>query len=62
MTLLVEIGTAEEISTGSADEFAAAVFEPRGAGGTVDLMVFGGQSALVCALERMFFAECRIER
>ena len=62
MTLLVEIGTAEEISTGSADELAAAVFESRRAGGAVDLVVFGGQSALACALQSVFFAAHCIRR
>jgi hypothetical protein len=59
---LVEVRTAEEISAGAADQFAAAIFEPRGAGGAVDLVVFGGESALACSLELMFFAECGIRR
>jgi hypothetical protein len=40
---LVEIGAAKEVSAGSADELAAAVFETRGAGGAKTGVMFGGE-------------------
>jgi hypothetical protein len=43
--ILVEVGAAEEVTTGAADEFAAAVFQAGGAGGAVDLVVVGVDGA-----------------
>jgi hypothetical protein len=40
--VLVKVGAAEEVAAGSADQFAAAVFEARGAGGAVDGVVLAG--------------------
>ena len=40
--LLVEVGAAQEVAAGAADEFAAAVLQAGGAGGAVDLMVVTG--------------------
>ena len=39
--VLVEVGATQEVSAGSADEFAAAVFEARAAGGAEAGVVFG---------------------
>lgn len=39
---LVEVGTAQEVAAGTADELAAAVLQPGGAGGAEDAVVFVG--------------------
>ncbi|MEG9437070.1 hypothetical protein JAO29_12995 [Edaphobacter sp. HDX4] len=46
----IKIGAAQKVSTSAADELAAAVLETRGAGGTVDLMMFRGQRAELVSL------------
>jgi len=42
----IKIRAAEEISTGAADELAAAIFESRGTRGAVDLVMLRGQRAV----------------
>jgi hypothetical protein len=39
---LIEVGAAEEVAAGFADEFAADVLQTGGAGGAVDGVVLGG--------------------
>jgi hypothetical protein len=46
----IKICAAQKISTGAADELAAAVLEARGAGGTVDLVMFRRQRAELASL------------
>jgi hypothetical protein len=46
----IKICAAQKVSTGAADELAAAVLESRGAGGTVDLMMFRRQQAELVGL------------